>query len=208
MNPDLFWQDPIALADLLWPDVRFYDKQRQVLESVVRNDETVVVAGHMLGKDFVTAFVVLWFFLTRRPCRVVTTSVDETQLNGVLWGELRRFIQTSAWPLDSEKGGPLLVNDLQLRWVFTEESRRGQVCPLSYVIGRVAKKGEGMQGHHIARTGDGVPRTLFVADEASGVDDGSYLAADTWAERVLVIGNPYDCQNFFRRAVKEGDVVA
>lgn len=198
-----FRADPLALAKLLWPSVRFYDRQRDVIHSVRDDDETVVVAGNMMGKDFVAAFVALWFFLTRTPCRVVTTSVDHTQLEGVLWGEIRRFIQTSEYPLERERGGPLVVNHLHLKQVVNE-----QVDGLSYMIGRVAARGEGMLGHHVADVGDGVPRTMFVADEASGVDDGSYLAADTWAERKLVIGNPYPCESFFRRAVREGDVLA
>jgi hypothetical protein len=65
-----------------------------------------------------------------------------------------------------------------------------------------------MLGHHVADTGDGIPRTLFVADEASGVDDVSYDRSDTWARRKLVIGNPYPTQNFFRRGVKSGDMLS
>src|SRR5437879_4923464 len=78
------FRDPLFFAKLLWPDVKFYNKQREVIYSVRDNFETVVVAGHMLGKDFVTGFIVLWFFLTRHPCRIITTSVDYSQLQGVL----------------------------------------------------------------------------------------------------------------------------
>jgi hypothetical protein len=35
-----------------------------------------------------------------------------------------------------------------------------------------------------------------------------YKAADTWARRKLVIGNPYPCTNFFRTGVKGGDLYA
>lgn len=192
-------RDPRKLMALLWPDVRLYDKQWQIVQSVVEKDETVCVAGNMLGKDFVSAFIVLYFFLTRHPCRVVTTSVDHAQLSGVLWGEIRRFIQTSAFPLSAEEGGPLAVNHLHLRKVY-----RGDVDGISYVIGRVALKGEGMLGHHVADPGDRIPRTLFVADEASGVDDKTFDAAETWANRKLIIGNPYPCANYFRRAEREG----
>jgi hypothetical protein len=151
----------------------------------------------------VAAFIVLWFFLTRTPCRVVTTSVDHAQLEGVLWGEMRRFIAEARCPLRAEAGGPLLVNHLHLRKLV-----RGGVCGISYVLGRVAAKGEGMLGHHVAEVGDGVPRTLFVADEASGVDDVSYERASTWARRMLVIGNPFPCTNFFYRGIKEGSILA
>lgn len=214
-------KDPLTLAKALWPGVTFYAAQRDIIYSVRDNDETFVAAGHQLGKDFVAGFIALWFFLTRHPCRVVTTSADYSQLESVLWGEIRRFIETSRLPLKHEEGGPLVVNHLHLRKVH-----RGRLCGVSYMIGRQAVKGEGMAGHHCTPESmspeqlaaldpgrpvdfdDGIPRTLFIADEASGVDDLSYERADTWAKRKLVIGNPYDCQNFFKRGIKAGDILA
>jgi len=193
--------DPLAFGKLLWPHVEFYDKQREVIESVRDNKETQVPAGNMLGKDFVAAFIALWFFCTRHPVRVVTTSVDGTQLEGVLWGEIRRFLQTAVEPLDSALGGPILVNHLLLRRFMD-----GQLDGFSYLLGRVAAKGEGMLGHHAnPRVDDGLPHTLFIADEASGVDNVSYERATSWAHRILVIGNPFECQNFFYHGVKGGD---
>lgn len=192
--------DPIEMASVLWPDVAFYRQQQEIIYSVADNDQTFVPAGNMLGKDFVAGFIALWFFLSRSPCRVITTSVDFTQLQGVLWGEIRRFIQTSRFPLNATDGGPLHINDLHIRKVVD-----GKVDGLSYLLGRVASKGEGMLGHHIANVGDGVPRTLFIADEASGVDDESYKRSETWAQRKLIIGNPYPCENFFKKGVTEGD---
>jgi len=189
--------DPLELAKLCWPHVTFYKEQREIIYSVRDNDETYVPAGNMLGKDFVAAFIALWFFLSRKPCRVVTTSVDGTQLQVVLWGEIKRFIQESKYPL------PIVNNHCHLKKLDVQS---GEECGLSYVLGRVAAKGEGMSGHHIAKTGDGIPRTLFIADEASGVDDENKKMADAWAYRVLVIGNPYPCTNFFYRGVKAGDI--
>lgn len=190
-------KDPLQLAKALWPHVNFYDKQREIIRSVWDNDRTVVPAGHMLGKDFVTAFIVLAFFLTRHPCRVVTTSVDAAQLEGVLWGEMRNFIQTAADPLSAENGGPLVLNHMHIRKLWN-----GEVCGLSYIRGRTAAKGEGMSGHHIADIGDGVPRTLGVSDEASGVDDETLDRMTEWARRILMIGNPYHCENTFRWSVE------
>jgi hypothetical protein len=208
--------DPLAFAGLLWPNVKFYPKQKEILYSVVENVETVVVAGHELGKDFISAFIVLWFFLSRWPCRVVTTSADHAQLEGVLWGEMRRFIQTSKYPLEDNKGGPLVVNHLHLRRILPGKEGKprseSNICGVSYCRGRVAAKGEGMLGHHVTPDSagyvdDGIPRTLFVADEASGVDDISYNGAESWAKRKLIIGNPYPCTNFFIRAVEGGDIL-
>jgi hypothetical protein len=41
--------DPAGLKDVLWPDVVFYDKQWEIIYSLRDNDETMVVAGNMLG---------------------------------------------------------------------------------------------------------------------------------------------------------------
>jgi hypothetical protein len=203
--------DPLVLARHYWPNIKFYNKQIEIIDSVWNNDETVVVAGNELGKDFVSAFIVLAFFLTRHPCRIITTSANYRQLADVLWGEIRRFIQNAKYPLDSEHGGPLLVNDMLIRRVID-----GRTCATSYIHGFTTAKGEGMLGHHcnfpeccgIQIPQDGVPRNLFVADEASGVDDLSYECADTWAKRKLSIGNPFPCSNFFFNAVKGGDILA
>jgi hypothetical protein len=106
MPTDSLPVDPIDFAAVLWPNITFYDKQREIIYSVVHNDETFVPAGHMLGKDFVAAFVALWFFLSRVPCRVVTTSADYPQLEAVLWGEIRRFVQTAAFSLEAPIWSP------------------------------------------------------------------------------------------------------
>lgn len=187
--------DPIRFAQLCWPNVRFYREQVAVIRSVVENDETFVVAGNMLGKDFVTGFIVLWFFMAHKTCRVVTTSVKDDHLR-VLWGEIGRFIRESKYPLTVEGGGPLICLQREIR------KRVGQeVCPISYVRGCVSQKGEGLTGHH-------APNTLLVIDEASGVEDSVYEHGMTWAKKVLVIGNPNPCVNFFYNKVKRGSVKA
>ncbi len=190
-------EDPIEFGKIHWPDVRFYKQQREVIYSVRDNVETVAVAGNMLGKDFVAGFILLWFFLTRNPCRIVTTSAKEDHLR-VLWGEMGRFIQTSKYPLSTDKGGPLIVNHREIKKVVN-----GEVDSLSYLIGKVASpdKIAAMQGHQIAQTGDGKPRTLFVADECSSVPHDYYKMARTWFNRMLAIGNPWPCENFFKWAV-------
>jgi hypothetical protein len=221
-------QDPLLFFHLCWPEVSFYESQRQIILSVRDNDETFVPAGNKLGKDFVAGGIVLWFFLTRSPCRVVTTSAKDDHLK-VLWGEIGRFLQTSRIPLTEDRGGPLLMKHQDLRKLDLTTRRQ---CPISYLIGMVASSDTmaAMQGHHANPMGlvttageivmgegarlvedgealrlasaDGVPRTLFVADEASSVPDAYWTMARTWCKRALVIGNPWECHNFFKHAVK------
>lgn len=196
--------DPLRFGKLFWPDVNFYDKQREVIYSVRDNDETFVPAANKMGKDFVAAFICLWFFMTRKPCRVVTTSAGADHLR-VLWGEIGRFIQRSRVPLSSKEGGPLVVNYQDIRRV----DGAGKIDPLSYITGLVASSDNiaKMQGHHatpetLDAANDGVPRTLFLPDECSSVVDDYYKMASTWAKRVLGIGNTWPCNNFFKRAIK------
>lgn len=187
--------DPLKLAAWFWPGVTFYRQQREILYSVLENDETFVQAGHQLGKDFVTGYVVLWWFLAHREVRIITTSVKDDHLR-VLWGEIGRFIDTAKYPLSAKQGGPLVINHREIKKVVG-----GQVCKISYLIGLVSEKGEGMAGHHAANT-------LLIVDEASGVDDQVYERADSWAKKKLILGNPYPCNNFFKRGCKTGDLLA
>lgn len=191
--------DPLRFRDEFWPTERFYDKQVEMCYSVRDNVETVVVAGNKLGKDYITGFIVLWFFLSSLKlgikCRVITTSVDEAHLI-VLWSEIARFLRSAKYPLLERAGGPLYFNHMEIRKVEEIAS----TAPESYVIGRVSKTGEGLAGHH-------APRTLAVIDEASGVCDNSYNQILGWAQRRLIFGNPNKTTNFFRRAVKGGDIV-
>jgi len=86
-----------------------------------------------------------------------------------------------------------------------------QPCPISYVKGMVAKDETiaAMGGHHAdPKVPDGMWHTLFMADEASSVPDQYYNIVTPWAKRMLIIGNPWPCENFFRKAARHGDIKA
>lgn len=187
--------DLLKLKDFLWPDVVLYDKQKEIILSAERNDETYVPAGNMLGKDFVTGLLSLLLFIKYTPSRIVTTSVDQGQLENVLWGEIANFLATCRFNL------PLRVNHLHIRKVIN-----GKEVPKAYLIGRVAAKEEGLLGHHLPRGPFGEPRTWMIYDECSGIRHEYKEKTDTWAHRTLGIGNPFECENFFKQLVKGGDI--
>lgn len=197
---DAWVLDPLKFRDLFWPDIVFYDKQEEIIESVRDNDETFVIAGNKLGKDFVAAFIALWFFISRRPARVVTSSVKMEQLDDILWGEIRRLIALARFRL------PIQYNHMKIRQI----DDRGEIIPNTELVGQVSNTQEGLLGRHstpgFKAEADNIPRTLAVFDEASGVDDKTYTSTQTWAHRKLIFGNPFPCDNFFRRAEKEGDI--
>jgi hypothetical protein len=211
--------DPMKFIKLLWPDVYITQYQRKILYSLVENTETYVPAGNMLGKDFIASFAVLWFFLSRHPVRIVTTSAKDDHLR-VLWGEIGQRIATSKYPLDYRQGGPLVLNHHDIRKIdpfYGDKYAKGKRirCPISYMIGMVASADSiaAMQGHHVTarsleEANDGIPRTLFVSDESSSVPDAYYTMASTWFKRALIIGNTWQCENFWKRGVKGGNVPA
>jgi hypothetical protein len=191
---------PYRLAALLWPDRSFTRSERQVIDAMETADEVFVPAANMQGKDFVAAFVVLMYFLLHASapggCRIITTSVRDDHLR-VLWGEIGRFLQESRIPLVKPNGFMLIHNHRELRYIHGD----GHEDPISFVRGTVSEKGEGMAGHHATFT-------LAVIDEASGVADIVYDQVRTWAKQILVIGNTLPCENFWKKAVKGGDLVA
>jgi hypothetical protein len=46
VQPQDFVHEPIAFVKLLWPNVKLYNKQREVMESVRDNVQTFVPAGN------------------------------------------------------------------------------------------------------------------------------------------------------------------
>lgn len=211
--------NPVSLLSTHWPDVMIYDKQFDILESLRYSSETIVTAGNMLGKDFISGYAALSFFLAPQmyfdreyvasierqrsktnphphTVRVLTTSVAEHHLK-VLWGEIGRFTSTCYYPLVANREnprGPLTINYQEIRYARERSAKN----PLNYLVGRVSETGEGLAGHHAAYT-------LAILDEASGIPNTSYTQMGTWAKKMLIIGNPNACQNFFRQGVKEGN---
>lgn len=236
--------DPLKLSKTFWPGMVLYKEQKEILYSVWDNDETVVPAANMVGKDFIAGLIVVEFFLTRAPCRIITTSATDGHLD-ILWGEINRFIQNSAVSLISPYG-PLSVSHHRIRRIESRKITQGNksykvydgiVDPMSFVRGVVTRPGhaESIQGSHagedpfsvrekleerekqldkqrkelmddmdVKLSFSNTPRTLFVCDEASAVDDDIFTKAKTWAHRILILGNTWRCSNYFFRAV-EGD---
>ncbi|GIW60143.1 MAG: hypothetical protein KatS3mg087_1209 [Patescibacteria group bacterium] len=131
------------------------------------------------------------YFLTHRTCRIITTSAKEEHLV-VLWGEIEDAIVGSRIPLTADRGGPLIVHQREIKRIYND-----RISPTCYIRGMVAsaKTKASLQGHH-------AKYTLFVVDEASSVEDFYFNLCDTWAKKKLIVGNPWDCSNYFRRAVE------
>lgn len=192
--------DPLKIIRVLWPATKFSREQEQILYSVWYNFETDVKAANMMGKDYIASFAIVAGFVTRWPCRIVTTSADSRHLV-VLWAEIHNRINSSRIPLRVEQGGPLTVLQQEL-WSCYEMNPKNPRDPGSYVISLVADDNNvaKMGGHHLPEDPKWLWRNMFVGDEASGLEDNRIEVAKGWCQRLFLFGNTWECSNYFRRA--------
>ena len=114
----------------------------------------------------------------------------------VLWAEIARFALTAKYPLLVDKGGPLIMQHMEIRRASEREAKN----PINYLVGMVSEKGEGLAGHH-------AEVTLVVVDEASSSEEQVYEHTQGWFKRLLGFGNAWDCANWWRKGVEAGDLV-
>jgi hypothetical protein len=131
--------------------------QEKVARAVLQSPHRVLVrSGHNIGKTFLAAWLVNWWFDTRDPGVVVTTAPTKRDVIDLLWTEVR--LQRARAQLPSPFIGPAAPHM--------------QTHPEHYAKGFTARKGESFQGRHRANM-------LFVFDEAEGVDAAYWKTADT-----------------------------
>ena len=122
----------------------------------------------------------LWFLYSFPRSRVVTTAPTWTQVEELLWREIRATWEGARVPFDGKKFNTRL-----------------EVSDDWFAIGLSTDKPERFQGHH-------AEHILVVVDEGSGVDDAIYEAAEgyltTPGARLLVIGNPTQTSGQFYNA--------
>lgn len=176
-----YGQDPVGwVRNILQADP--WDAQVAILESVRDNRRTAVRSAHGLGKTAVAAMVVLWYLSTHWPAIVITTAPTWHQVRNLLWREIEVLYGQAIYPL----GGRLTQMRLELE-------------PNWYALGLSTNKPERFQGYHSENM-------LLVVDEASGVDEAIFAAAEGFltgiGARVLLIGNPTQVSGTFYQAFK------
>lgn len=157
-----------------------WSKQRDILESVRDNPRTAVRSCHGTGKTAIAARVVLWFLVAFPKSRIVTTAPIFDQVRYLLWPEIHKAVA---------KARPgMFPNPLDTRLEISKDW---------FAVGLTSREPENFAGHH-------APHLLFVGDEASGIPEDVYTAAEGFqtAEggRVLLIGNPTQTSGQFYRA--------
>lgn len=175
--------DPVGFArDVLGADL--LTPQAKILAALATpNARVTVSSGHRAGKDYIASLAACWFFCSFERARVLLTAPTARQINGITYREVRLRTREAKIPILGEGDR---VGELAATGVVASDLRE--------IRGFSAKKGE-------AVTGIAAPHLLFVATEASGVEDelwdafrGNLAGADA---RVLLISNPTRRRGFF-----------
>lgn len=186
--PSRRWEsDPAGFAREVL-GIELWSAQIEIVESIRDHRNTTVRSGHKCGKSTAIAVAALWFYSTFDRARVIVTAVKASQVENVIWKELRRLFRASQkgpYPLDGE--------------IF-EVARSGlRASDERQIFGLTASASEGLAGISS-------PNVLVLADEASGIKDGFFevlgtsLASDGGVVRKCYISNPTRTTGEFYRS--------
>lgn len=116
----------------------------------------MATSGHNIGKSFLSAAIINWWYDTRDPSAVISTAPTHRDVVDLLWTEVRLQRQRAGLPDDFI--GP-----------SAPEMRTGEE---HYAKGFTSSTGESFQGRHR-------PNMLFVFEEAEGIDGVYWQTAGT-----------------------------
>lgn len=155
-------------------------EQAKILQSVATKRMTSVRSGHGVGKSAVEAWVIIWFICTRPFPKIPCTAPTQHQLFDILWAEIAKWLRHSKY--------------LRNEFVWTKEKVYMKGHPEEwFAVARTATKPDALQGFH-------ADNTMFIIDEASGVDDKIFEpilgALSTDGAKLLMCGNPTQLEGF------------
>jgi hypothetical protein len=161
------WQsDPVICYKSLF-DNRLWSKQEEVIQSVWANDRTAVKSGNTVGKSRIAAVLTLMWLAAHKPAKVVTTAPGFSQVEGILWKEIK-----------------LLADQMKIKFTTRPLNTELNLAPDWFAVGISTNDTTSFQGRHS-------PRLLVIIDEAYGVDPEIWEAVTALHPyRVLAIGNP------------------
>jgi len=158
--------------------------QKEALDAVRDHDRVTIRSGHGVGKSAFLSWLILWFLGTRFPARIGCTAPTSHQLSDVLWGELAKWHRR----MDPEFKGMYRITSDMVEFTYGPKE--------SYAVARTARREtpEAFQGLHSENM-------LFIADEASGIDDIIFQvgegAMSTEGAKTVLTGNPTRTSGYF-----------
>ena len=111
-------------------------------------------SGHGVGKTTLESWLILWFLLTRKNCKIPVAANSQDQLRDTIWPEIAKWHRQLPDALKA-------MIDVQAERIVVVQDPEG-----AFAVRRTASKDnpEALQGFH-------AEHLLFLIDEASGIDD-------------------------------------
>jgi phage terminase large subunit len=158
-------------------------QQEKVLKSLPKCRRIAVRSGNGIGKTALESWIILWFMYTHPDCRVICTATTQSQIQDVLWSEVKKWLDKSnikhlfTWTATS-----LYCNKYPNTW---------------FAVAKTSNEPTHFQGFH-------EQNIMFIVDEASGVMDEIWEAVrgslTTENAYCLLFGNPNYLEGFFYHA--------
>jgi hypothetical protein len=151
----------------------YWSAQRQICQALVDPTVTTIAvpAGHSVGKSYVASGAIVGWPALHPDSLVVSTGPSNTQLNEVLWKEVRKAVRGSVFNTIAR---------------LTRNPSKLDFGDGLTALGYATNTAERLQGHHSAGP------LLVVVDEATGVEDPEVWATLTSLkpQKRLLISNP------------------
>lgn len=161
--------------------MRFWSKQREIANAVVRNPRTTVRSCHDSGKSFTAANLCAWWLAVHPigSAFVVTTAPTAPQVEVILWREIGKVKRVAKLP------GRITAGNIP-KWK-TEHDEIIAYGRKPADLKNATEAAQAFQGIHARYI-------LVIMDEACGIPEWLWNAVETIATnryaRVLAIGNP------------------
>lgn len=192
-----FHNDPEGWAKYML-GAHLWSKQKEIAQSVVINKNTIVKAGHGVGKSFLAGVLICWWVDTRYPdCFVASTAPSVAQINAIVWREVRKFKR-----LIEERYEKGLVDHKLPGYITSDAQWKSDIDGTIIGFGRKPpdeKMDDAFQGIH--------GNVLAIGDEAVGLPESLIDAlgniTSSEQDRRLLLLNPTNPISYVAKIFKE-----
>lgn len=161
-----YFHDPVAFVRdcIQWEDGKSAAPyQLEVIEALIKHKRVSAHGPHGLGKSTLSAWLILWFALTRegRDWKAITTASVWRQLEEFLWPEVRKWSPRLRWDIIGRKP---FVEDRELL-KLSISLKTGSAFAVA------SDKPSAIEGAH-------ADHLLYIFDESKAIEDATFNAAE------------------------------
>jgi hypothetical protein len=171
------YNDPDLFNTMVLGRGAYWNKQREMCQSVAENTTTLVLSGNQIGKSYLLSGILLWYAFTRPYSRIVSTAPTAKHLSRVLWTEIRTAHSHALYPL----GGKIISSPFEQLMLDDKWDAIGITSPKKEAL-------SGVHGRHV----------MVCIDEASGLSPDAWEGLNSLGyDKLVAVGNPVRTDNHF-----------